>query len=181
MAKRIEPKIHLTVIARYQHQAESARRFEADEVVIAGDLYTEMARITGAKLYKSPLNRGMLLGGFDVIYDCVGEADTLSDSLRWARAGGTVVMVGVSLSALKIDLNPVWYQEVNLIGSHTFGYETWRGREVHSYDLVIEMSQAGEVNHEGLITHRFPFEGYKQAIATAMDKRRNSIKVVLEY
>ena len=59
--------------------------------------------------------------------------------------------------------------------------ETWRGRDVHSYDLVIEMSQAGEVNHEGLITHRFPFEEYKQAIATAMDKRRSSIKVALEY
>lgn len=181
MARRIEPEIHLTVLARYPHQVDAARRFKADEVVMGGDLYAEMARITGAKMYEAPLNRGMLLGGFDVIYDCVGEADTLGDSLRWARAGGTVVMVGVSLSALKIDLNPVWYQEVDLIGSHTFGYEMWRGREVHSYDLVIELTIAGEVNHEGLITHRFPFEDYKEAVATAMDKRRNSIKVILEY
>jgi threonine dehydrogenase-like Zn-dependent dehydrogenase len=181
MAKRVEPESHVTVLARYPHQADAACRFEADEVVMGGDLYTEMARITGAKLYKAPMNRGMLLGGFDVIYDCVGKASTLGDSLRWARAGGTVVMVGVNLSALKIDLNPVWYQEVDLIGSHTFGNETWHGQEVHTYDLVIEMFQRGDVNHEGLISHRFPFEDYKQAIATAMDKRTDSIKVVFTY
>jgi threonine dehydrogenase-like Zn-dependent dehydrogenase len=181
MAKRVEPKCHVTVLARYPHQADAARRIEADEVVMGGDLYTEMARITGAKLYEAPMNRGMLLGGFDVIYECVGSADTLGDSLRWARAGGTVVMVGVNLSALKIDLNPVWYQEVDLIGSHTFGQETWHGRESHTYDLVIGMFQSGEITYEGLISHRFPFENYKQAIATAMDKRRGSIKVVFRY
>jgi threonine dehydrogenase-like Zn-dependent dehydrogenase len=181
MAKRVEPESHVTVLARYPHQSDAARRLEADEVITGGDLYAEVTRITGAKLYKAPMNRGMLLGGFGVIYDCVGNADTLRDSLRWARAGGTVVMVGISLGVLKIDLNPVWYQEVDLIGSHTFGYETWRGREAHTFDFVIEMYKAGEVIHKGLITHRFPFEDYKQAIATAMDKRSNSIKVVFTY
>jgi threonine dehydrogenase-like Zn-dependent dehydrogenase len=97
------------------------------------------------------------------------------------RAGCTVVLVGISLNNLKVDLNPVWYQEVDLIGSHTFGVENWRGDRVHTFDLAIEMFQKGELIHEGLITHRFPFDDYRRAIFTAVDKRSGSIKVVFTY
>jgi hypothetical protein len=31
-----------------------------------------------------------------------------------------------------------------------------------------------------LITHRFPFEAYRQAIATAVDKRTGAIKVTFD-
>ncbi len=179
--KVVEPACHLTVMARYPHQAEAARRLGADEVITGGDLYAEVARVTGAKLYRAPLNRGMLLGGFEVIYDCVGSADTVFDGLRWARAGGAVVLVGISLGKLAVDLNPVWYQEVDLVGSHTFGPENWRGRQAHTFDLVIEMLQEGVLRHDGLITHRFPFEAYREAIRTASDKRTGAIKVTFTY
>jgi threonine dehydrogenase-like Zn-dependent dehydrogenase len=158
-----------------------ARRLGADEVLTSGDLYAEIARITRAKHYVGPLNRGMLLGGCDVVYDCVGSAETVLDGLRWARAGGTFVLVGINLNNLKVDLNPVWYQEVDLIGSHTFGVEDWRDRRIHTFDLVIEMFQEGSLAYEGLITHRFPFENYRRAVHTATDQRSGSIKVVFTY
>jgi threonine dehydrogenase-like Zn-dependent dehydrogenase len=122
----------------------------------------------------------MILGGFDVVYDAVGNSQTVHDGLRWARAGGAVILVGINLGRADLDLNPVWYQEVDLIGSHTFGIESWRGRNVHTFDLVIEMLQEGVLQHEGLITHRFPFEQLKQAIAVATDKSTGSIKVTLD-
>ena len=181
MAKIITPDCYLTVIARYSHQAEMARSLGADEVLIGDDFYDEVARITGAKHYKAPLNRGMLLGGFDIVYDCVGSAETIIDGLRWARAGGTVVLIGISLSKLKVDLNPVWYQEVNLLGSLTFGLEDWQGSEIPTFDLVIKYLMEGKLTYDGLITHRFSFEEYRQAIATHSDKRTGSIKVVFTY
>jgi threonine dehydrogenase-like Zn-dependent dehydrogenase len=181
IAKIVAPACHLTVLARYQHQAEMAQRLGADEVLIVGDLYAEMARITGARHYTARLNRGMLLGGFEVIYDCVGSAQTIIDGLRWARAGGTVVLIGIRLSRLKVDLNPVWYQEVNLIGSHTFGVEDWQGSKIPTFDLVIRLLKEGTLIYDGLITHRFPFEEHRRAIATHSDKRTGSIKVVLTY
>jgi threonine dehydrogenase-like Zn-dependent dehydrogenase len=127
------------------------------------------------------MNRGMMLGGFEVIYDCVGDRNSLSDGLRWARAGGAVVMLGVTLSPLRVDLNPIWYQEVDLIGSHTHGMESWNGKRVHTFDLAMELMREGVIDPRGLITHRFPFEDYRRAIATAADKRSGSIKVVFEY
>jgi len=180
-AKVVTPECHLTVLARYPHQEKMARMLGADEVLNRGDLYPEIAHITGAKYYEAPLNRGMLLGGYEVVYDCVGSSETLLDGLRWVRAGGALVLVGISLSSLKVDLNPVWYQEVDLIGSHTFGVEDWQGRRVHTFDLVIEMLQQGSLAYEGLITHRFPFEQYRRAIRTAVDKRSRSIKVIFTY
>jgi threonine dehydrogenase-like Zn-dependent dehydrogenase len=140
-------------------------------------LYAQAAERTGAKLYRAPLNRGMLLGGFDLIYDCVGGARTIYDSLRWARARGTVVLVGIDLALLRVDLNPVWYQEVDLIGSNTFGAEHGDGRPRHTFELVIDHLRAGHLSAAGLITHRFPLAEYRTAINTALHKKSGSIKV----
>lgn len=175
------PDSPVTVLARYPQQIEAARRLGAAHVVSGGDLYAEMAAITGAKHYRAPLNKGMLLGGFDVVYDCVGSGDTLRDALRWTRARGAVVLVGTTFSRVHTDLSPVYYQEVDLIGANTFGMEDWRGRRAHTFDLVIEMLQEGVLTVEGLITHRFPFKDVRKAIAAANDKHSGAIKVTLTY
>jgi len=179
--RAVSPECHITCIARHRHQAEMARRLGADEVVTDGDGYQATARITGAKLYEGMFGNRMLLGGFDVVYDCVGSASTLQDSLRWARAGGTVVIVGVKLARLKLDLNPIWYQEVDLVGTYAHGAEPWRGESRHTYDLVIDLMRQGKLSVDGLITHRFPLSQWHQAVRTASDKRNGTIKVVFDY
>lgn len=178
--KVVEPQAHVTVMARYPHQIAAAKRLGADQVISDLEPYQAVADVTGGKLYRAPLNRGMILGGFEVIYDCVGSADTVYNALRWARASGAVVMVGIQLGEMKIDLNPIWYQEVDLIGSNTFGVERWRGREAHTFELVVEMLQEGVLEHRGLITHRFPLAQIKKAIDTANDKNSGAIKVTID-
>ncbi len=180
--KALSPESHVTSVVRYEHQGQAAERLGADEVMSdSGDIYAKAARITNAKYYQSTLNRGMVLGGYDVVFDCVGSKFTLRDSLRLAKAGGTVVLVGISLHRMKFDMTPVWFQEVDLIGSMTFGMENLDGRRVHTFDLVIEMLQGGSLNEADLITHRFPFAEYHNAITTATDKRTGSIKVTLTF
>lgn len=177
-ARALAPDCHISVIARYPHQAAMARRMGADEVLTGGDPYEEVARITEAHLYRAPLNRGMLLGGMDVVYDCVGNRETITDALRWTRGGGAVVLVGVTLGNLAVDLNPVWNQEVDLLGSGFFGIETYQGRNVHTYELVIEMLLAGRMTPDGIITHRFPLSEYRRAVTTASDHANGAIKVM---
>jgi threonine dehydrogenase-like Zn-dependent dehydrogenase len=175
--KLLAPDARLTVLARYPHQAEAARRLGADAILGGADLYQQVAQQTGGRLYRAMLNRGMVLGGYDVIYDCVGRADTVLDALRWARARGTVVLVGIDLALLKVDLNPIWYQEVDLIGSHTFGAEQVDGGRRHTFELVIDHLRAGRLREAGLITHRFPLTEYRRAIDTALHKMSGAIKV----
>jgi threonine dehydrogenase-like Zn-dependent dehydrogenase len=180
-ARAVAPGCHITALARYPHQAEAARRYGANEVV-SHPTYAEMARLTGANFYAAPLNKGMLLGGFDKIYDCVGTASTLEDGLRWAAGGGTVVMVGIDLTRLSIDLNPIWYQEVDLIGSLVHGVDTWHGQRRHTYAWVIDLLRAGQLTSQGVVTHRFRFDQYRQAVATCLDKQTaHPIKVAFCY
>jgi len=179
--RALVPECHITVLTRHPHQTEMARRLGANEVEAGGDSYRLVARLTGAKLYEGMFHNRMLLGGFDIIYDCVGSARTLHDSLRWARARGSVVLVGVKLYPAKLDLNPIWFQEVDLVGVYAHGMEPWPGGPRHTYDLVIDLLRQGKVKIEGLITHRFTLSQWKQAILTASNKRTRSIKVVFDY
>ena len=180
--KALAPQAHVTVLVRYAHQGQAAKRLGADEVMSdRGDIYAKSAQITGAKYYRGQFNRGMLLGGYDILYDCVGDRSTLRDSLRLARAGGAVVLVGISLNPLSLDTTPVWFQEVDLVGAKTFRMEVLNGRTLHTFDLVIEQLREGALSASGLITHRFPFLQYRRAVATASNKRSGSIKVTLTF
>jgi threonine dehydrogenase-like Zn-dependent dehydrogenase len=180
--KAVAPECHLVAMARYPHQAEAALRLGAAEVISPGEGYAGVARATKAKYYTAPMNKGMLLGGFDLIYDCVGSGSTIEDSLRWARAGGTVVLVGIDLAQVKLDLAAVWYQEVDLIGANSHGCDLWQGQRRHTYDWVVDWLREGKLKSDGLITHRFPFHDYKRAIAVAQDKHKEKpIKVVFDY
>lgn len=177
----VHPDSQVTVMARYAHQREMARNLGADNVIEDGDGYTATARLTNASLYTGSFDNKMLLGGFDVVYDCVGSATTLENSLRWARAGGTVVMIGIKLKPLKLDLNPIWYQEVDLVGVYAHGAEPWNGATKRTYDVVVEQLRRGNLVAEPLITHRFPLEQWRTAIDTSLDKQSGAIKVIFEY
>jgi threonine dehydrogenase-like Zn-dependent dehydrogenase len=171
----------IVAMARYPQQIDMARKLGADEVISSADPYEATAAITGAKLYTGPFNNRMLLGGFDVVYDCIGSAQSVQDSLRWARAGGTVVLVGVSLARLRVDLSPVWYQEVKLVGTVAHGMEEWNGTRRSTYDLTCDLLLKGKLTTAGLITHSFRLEDWQKAIQTSLNKQTGAIKVVFDY
>jgi threonine dehydrogenase-like Zn-dependent dehydrogenase len=156
-----------------------ARSYGAQNTFLAtDDGFSEVARLTGGKLYEGRSGNRMLLGGFDIIFEAVGTEVTLNQALRWARAGGTVVLVGVSLHRLKLDVTPIWYQEVDLIGAVGHDAVTWEEESLSTFELAMRWMQTGDLDCEGLLTHTFPLDAYRQAFSTAADKRRShSIKV----
>jgi len=177
----LSPRSHITAMARYPQQVQMARVLGADEVIVHEEPYAAIARITAGKLYTGAFGSRMILGGFDVVYDCVGTGRTVQDSLRWTRAGGAVVLTGISLGRMHVDLTPVWYQEVALIGMYAHGMEERDGCRQSTYDLVTDLLLQGRLTTEGFITHRFPLDQWREAVRTALDKRRGAIKVVLDY
>ncbi len=178
----MEPHCEITALAEFEWQAELARAFGATHTILAReDAYSRVAALTGAKLYAPRAQNKMLLGGFDIIFDVVGNQTTLNNALRWTRANGTVVLVGVNLHRLKLDVTPVWYQEVNLVGAVGHDVLRWRGEQSSTFALAMRWLQAGTLKTEKLVTHRFPLEEYREAFRVALDKKKaRSIKVAFQ-
>ena len=178
----LQPRCQITAVAQFSWQAELAKDLGADQVLLVGQYgYHEVAQITGASLHQGRAGNQMLLGGYDLIYDVVGIETTLNNTLRWTRAGGTVVLVGVNLHRMSLDVTPVWYQEVDLIGAVGHDVALWEGEQISNFELAMRWMQTGQIRCDGLLTHRYPLEEYRQAFATAVDKRRyRSIKVAFD-
>jgi threonine dehydrogenase-like Zn-dependent dehydrogenase len=123
-----------------------------------------------------------VLGGFDVVYDCVGTERTLTDALRWTRAGGLVALVGDQFTLLKVDLTPLWSQGIRLVAPAAHGRETWAGEEIGTFELAARLLQEGKLTGEGLITHRYPLSRWQEAVQAALGKRQSkSIKVAFTF
>ncbi len=178
-AKAIQPECVVFLLEKVEFKKELGLQLGADHV-LEGEPYEAVARASGAKIYRGPLGNSTLLGGMDLIYDCVGHSRTIHDAVRWLRGGGDYVMIGNQLSPVRFDQTPVWNQELRLIGVNAHGSENFQGRRVSSFDLAMEMIQQGRIKLDGFITHRFPLAEFREAFKVARRKVGRVIKVVFE-
>ncbi len=180
--KQLEPACQVSIVARHQFQIDQANKYGVDHIIAGRDIYNEVAGITRAKHYKGMFDNQMLLGGFDKIFDCVGNGKSIHHSLRWCKSGGAVVLVGLDVKPSKFDYTPLVLQETELVGSFCHGMENYKGEKISSFELVIELLKRKTINFDGLITHRFKLDDYKKAL-TAVSKKSDSsvIKAVFEF
>lgn len=184
VVRTLAPDAEISMLARHAFQIERAASMGA-RIIYAQDSYEGVQDATGGQLYQGRFGNKMLLGGFDIIYDTVGSNSTIHDSLRWARAGSTVVMVGLSLHRMHIDLTPVWYQEVNLIGTLGHGIETWpvgTSEKKSTFAIAAELIESGRIHPDKLITHSFLLTEYRSALSIARNKgRHRAMKIVFDF
>jgi len=180
--RAVSSETTVSVMARYPFQVEQATRMGAATILYPQDSYDGVVRATGARLYSGMLGNKMLLGGYDAIYDTIGTRQTLENALRWTRAGGAIVLVGVDLHLKRLDLSPVWYQEVSVMGSMGHGTENWMGQRRSTFAIAAELIEQRLLHPEKLLTHRFSLTNFKEAIHTMKRKgQTRAIKVVFDY
>ncbi|MBI9085281.1 MAG: alcohol dehydrogenase catalytic domain-containing protein [Desulfobacterales bacterium] len=178
-ARMVAPRCGIDVMEPIGFKKDLARKRGADRIV-TGDPYRGVAEATGAKLYVGPMKNRTLLGGYDLVYDCVGSSQTLHDALRWIRARGHYVMVGNQLSPVRFDQTPIWQQEVTLSGVNSHGMEDFQGKKISTFDLILEMIGDGRVDLSGFITHRFPLSKFRDAFRLIQARKEPVIKVVFD-
>ena len=185
LVRALMPDVGISVQARHTYQVEQATRLGAEHIIYGNSSYEDVQRATGATVFQGLLRNRMLLGGYDVIYDTIGTKRTLNAALRWTRAGGTLVLVGVSLHPMGIDLTPIWYQEINLVGSLAHGMEYWplgSLKRRSTFSIVVEMVEQGQLRLDRLVTHRFALNEYRQALAAATSKgQSHAIKITFDF
>ena len=181
VVKAFEPEACVTVLARYKAQEEMALRLGADKVIRGGDPYKAVAEETGGRLFDGMFGSRMILGGYDIIHDSVGSGGTFQDALRWVRSKGVVIFSGVQMTPPKIDITPIWHQEIHITGINCHGQEHFGSAPRTSFEWAIELIRNGKVQTSPLISHRFPIEEIKRAVDVMTHKDREpTFKIVLE-
>jgi L-iditol 2-dehydrogenase len=172
----------ILAIAKYDFQAAVARRWGADEIVSpTSGLLRDVADRMAARYLKGSLGPALLLGGPEIVYDCVGNSWSVQQSLQMTRGGGKVVLIGIAAD-LAVDSSCLWIKEVALLGSCGSGGEVPGQPGRRTMDQAIEYAAAGTIRLRQLLTHTFPLAEYRSALQTALGKRRSrALKVAFDF
>jgi threonine dehydrogenase-like Zn-dependent dehydrogenase len=123
-----------------------------------------------------------MTGGFDRVFECVGSDQSIDESLRFTKQGGTMVLIGLASAPKGVDWTPIWLKEVKLHGAYWASTENIDGRVASTYSHTLELIQKGKIDTKPLVTHVFDIKDYKKALEVASGKGKyKSIKVLFGF
>ena len=160
----------IIIFAKYPHQQQLARELGADNVLSPNSgRYAGFCELTGATPHQPELGQQVLIGGVDITFDCIGSSVTIDDALRFTRAGGEVILVGMPGIPKNVDWTSIWYKQLRVTGAYTYGLETHNEEEIHTFTLGMRLLQKMETHLRPLVSMLFPLKDYKRAIQTALN------------
>jgi threonine dehydrogenase-like Zn-dependent dehydrogenase len=178
------PAARVAVVARYPHQAEFARQLGAELVIRTRDpaeVVDGVADIVGARVHRPARGLPWLLRGVDVIYDTVGTAQTLEVGVRVANPRASIVVTGVGVPA-RFEWTPLYFKEVQLLGSNAFGVEELNGLRLHAMEHYLQLVDQGRFEPTALVTHHFRLDQYQEAFLMLHTKAKHrAIKAVFDF
>lgn len=184
--RALHEDVAVAVIARFPAQAELARRLGAD--LVLDDPFDRRALIerltewSGGRILPTPKGLPMAHpGGIDVVYDTIGKAETYEVGARVLKARGTLVQSGVH-GADRWEASPLYFKEIDFVGSNAFGIEVVEGRRRHGIQHYLDLAASGRVDLDGLLTHTFRLDDWRDAFtALATQERSGAIKVAFDF
>ena len=99
------------------------------------------------------------VASFDAALDCSGTPAAMAVGLDLLRKGGRLILVGFHGTPAGLDVDRFINRELSLVAS--------RGKRPTSFRLALELLGSGQVDTTRLITHRFPFDDWRDAVAAA--------------
>ncbi|HYE91724.1 MAG TPA: zinc-binding dehydrogenase [Terriglobales bacterium] len=125
----------------------------------AGDVMAELRDLTGGH-------------GVDVAMDATGRPEVWERAVDATGRGGTVLFFGGCApgTSIQLDTRRVHYEELTLVGAFH-----------HTPDLIrqaVELLSGGEVEPDGLLTHRMTLEDVPAALE--LMTRGEALKVLIE-
>lgn len=111
--------------------------------------------------------------GADVVIDCAGFSPTVQQSLKSAKAAGTVIIVGLGADKLDgVDAGMMSTKELTV--KSIFRYR-------NLYPTAVNAIADGRIDVKSIVSHSFKFEDTPEAFATCLKDIKNVVKGVIEY
>lgn len=168
--RELHPDATIVAVAKHHGQELAARRLGSDDVYAPGELHLRGARLTGARRLVGHAGRELLLGGFDVVFDCVASGPTLEAAVTAVRPRGLVVLVGMP-GQIGLDLSLAWQQEVDIRGTYAYADE---------FPAALEL--AGRLGLGRLVAQGWALEDYRDALEQSRRATRaGHVKTVFEF
>jgi threonine dehydrogenase-like Zn-dependent dehydrogenase len=173
-ARALRPDIaSIIAVAKHPEQRRLATELGATTVVEPAELRRAVRRATGSWI----LDSGQLTGGAEIVFDCVGSADSIAEALAVAAPGATVVLLGLP-GHVGVDLTGLWQREVRMMGAYAYGPEPAAGGR-HSFELSMELVASAGL--ERLVSAKYTLERHVDAIEHAANAgRRGAVKVAFD-
>jgi L-iditol 2-dehydrogenase len=107
----------------------------------------------------------------DLILECVGSPQTISQAVAVARKGTDIIVVGVFGDKPVVDMGTVQDRELRLIGTLMYREPDWK--------KAIELVESGKIRLAPLITDHFEFADYMKAYKYIDSNRERAMKVMI--
>ena len=183
--KALWPDVEVMVVAAWPAQKALAERARSHR---GRPLPRRAAPRGGGRLvgWRAPEVRGQRVadgppGGFDVVYDTVGTAQTAEIGVRLLKQRGTMVKSGVHAPE-RWEWSPLYFKEISWVGSNAFGVEEVDGVRMHGIAHYLKLASEGRIDMTGMLTHTFRLDEWREAfIALATQKESGAIKVAFDF
>jgi (R,R)-butanediol dehydrogenase / meso-butanediol dehydrogenase / diacetyl reductase len=145
----------------------AAKRLGATHTLVAGrqDLLETLVQLHGpGRSVMGPA------AGTDIFFDFAGAPQVLADAINLAKQGAKLLVVAIHPQPEPVDLTKLVVKELSILGS--CGYP-------NEYPEVIADLHSMGADAEALISHRFAFDRFHDALLTA--RSGSSTKVMVEF
>jgi S-(hydroxymethyl)glutathione dehydrogenase/alcohol dehydrogenase len=155
-----------------QFVVQGARIAGADPIVIVDPFEARRVQALGlgATAAVAPQDLEHALGevapeGVDYAFDAVGDPATTETALRFARSGGTAVLVGLPAAGARLDLDPAFFvrREKWLTGT-MYGSED----PAVALPVLLEHVRDGRLELESLVGPEFALDEIGEAVDASL-------------
>ena len=112
-------------------------------------------------------------GGFDVVYDTVGTAQTAEIGVRLLKARGTMVKSGVHAPE-RWEWSPLYFKEISWVGSNAFGVEEVDGVRMHGIAHYLQPGRGGPRRHDRHADPHLPARAVARGLHRCWPPRRRA-------
>jgi L-iditol 2-dehydrogenase len=108
----------------------------------------------------------------DLILECVGVEQTITQAIANARKGSTIVVVGVFGKKPAVDVGLIQDRELTVTGTLMY--------QKHDFERAIMLVETGKLYLDPLVTHRFAFQNSLDAYKAIEESNGRYMKVLIE-
>jgi threonine dehydrogenase-like Zn-dependent dehydrogenase len=111
-------------------------------------------------------------GGFDAVIVGVSRAEAYDSALALLRPRGRVVVFSPVFGGTTVDLAMIHMKELEIVGAVN---------DLDKFDSSVQALCEQEAAFSRIVTHRFPFADFRDAIALAGGGREQALKVAMVF